>query len=153
MKKRQFFVLVLFTTFCIGINAQVFIDPAGNSGYMINKSYVKKPIPAPYGMKPGASGYMIDNCRISGVPISAPTQVESTTTTNSSSYSSSSSSSSTKQPCHGCNGTGRVKRHAPISGFGINTEKVKCSECGEMMFKYDGHIHKTCESCHGRRYL
>ncbi len=170
MKKRLFLLLVLFTTLSIGIKAQVFMDPAGNSGYMINKCYVKKPmkaphgmkpgasgymidncyvkkpIKAPHGMKPGASGYMIDNCKVNGVPVSAPTQVESRTTKR---Y----SSSSNKIPCPACDGTGRVRRQAPDCSFGINTEKVRCSECGEMMFKSGGHLHKPCEQCHGKKYI
>ena len=150
MKKKQFLLLVLFTTLSITINAQAFIDPAGNSNYMINDSHVNKPVSAPYGMKPGPNGYMIENFRVNGVPVSAPAQGTSSTSTRSSS---SSSSSSAKQMCHGCNGTGRVKRHAPLGSYGINTEKVRCSECGEEMFKYGGHIHKTCELCHGKRYL
>lgn len=51
--------------------------------------------------------------------------------------------------CALCQGTGRVKRHISVGGFGINNPKTKCYECGEWMSDGCKHAHYSCSKCRG----
>ncbi len=154
MERKRFIMMVLVISFFTSIHAQRFVGPMGDSNYMINKCYVRKSATNNSGMRPGPGGTMLETCRINGSAIRGAVNTPVSTPSNPTPSRTQSSSQKEYPQCHSCKGSGRVKRNNPISGsFTINTEKVRCSECGEMMNKYGGHYHTTCTSCNGRGYL
>lgn len=54
----------------------------------------------------------------------------------------------TAQTCGYCRGGGRVKTRSVVSTYGINTEKIRCPNCNQLIFKYDEHW-DPCPHCGG----
>ncbi len=54
----------------------------------------------------------------------------------------------TAQSCGYCHGRGLVKTQNSVSSFGINNEKIRCSRCKQLIYKYEEHW-DPCSTCGG----